>query len=151
MPTASRSADQQVTIRMTKSAFEFGSAINGEIWIQNNADADRYRRETLRLFNTASTENGLKIHRWYDLQHRYETMTMLADLDAAGLNIHGHVLVWPSWRKTRIPIDRAQAAAEAGDVDMIRWITNEFIRDVTLDTKGLIDAWDVMNEPWNKQ
>ncbi len=141
--------DGEVSVQMTKSAFEFGSAISGEIWDDDNVDGNRYRSETLRLFNTASTENGLKIHRWYDLQHRYETMTMLADLKDAGFNIHGHVLVWPSWRKTRIPLDRAQAAAESGDVDMLRWMTNEFIRDVTLDTAGFVDAWDVMNEPWN--
>jgi GH35 family endo-1,4-beta-xylanase len=142
-------AGEEVQIEMTRSAFEWGTAVSAEIWRQDNADAEKYRQEVLRLFNTASTENGLKIHRWYDLQRREETMKMIRDLDDAGLNIHGHVLVWPSWRKTRVPLDRIQAEAEAGDVEGLRWITNEFIRDVTLDTRGLIDAWDVMNEPWN--
>jgi GH35 family endo-1,4-beta-xylanase len=139
----------EARVKMTKNAFQFGSAINAEIWVRDTPDAKKYREEALRLFNTASTENGLKIHRWYDLQHRWETMQMLADLDAANMTIHGHVLVWPSWRKTRIDLDRAKAMAEAGDVRMLRWITNEFIRDVMIDTQDYIDAWDVMNEPWN--
>lgn len=139
----------EVEFKMTKSAFQFGSAISAEIWRLQNSDGERYRSETRRLFNTASTENGLKIHRWYDLQHRQETMAMLEDLDADDMTIHGHVLVWPSWRKTRIELGRIQAEAEAGNVEALRWITNEFIRDVTIDTAHLIDAWDVMNEPWN--
>ncbi|MEM1011483.1 MAG: endo-1,4-beta-xylanase [Planctomycetota bacterium] len=142
-------AGERIEIEMTKSAFQFGSAISAEVWRRQDDVGQRYREEALRLFNTASTENGLKIHRWYDLQHRQETMAMLADLDEAGLTIHGHVLVWPSWRKTRVPLDRIRAEAEAGDVESLRWITNEFIRDVTIDTAQYIDAWDVMNEPWN--
>jgi GH35 family endo-1,4-beta-xylanase len=138
-----------VEVKMTNSSFQFGSAINAEQWSRTDADGERYRQETLRLFNTASTENGLKIHRWYDEMRRAETMAMLKDLDAAGMYIHGHVLVWPSWAKTRIDTTEIRAAAEAGNVEPLREMTNQFIVDATTGTEDYVDAWDVMNEPWN--
>ena len=48
-----------------------------------------------------------------------------------------------------MPHADVRAAAEAGDVGPLRDLTNGYIEDATLGTAGLVDAWDVMNEPWN--
>ncbi|MGF1633286.1 MAG: endo-1,4-beta-xylanase [Phycisphaerae bacterium] len=143
-------AGAAVAVRMKRNAFNFGSALNAGDWARTGPDGERFRAEALRLFNIATPENGLRDAKWYDLPYRELTLNMLRDLKAGGLRVHGHVLVWPSYDKVRLPDSKeAKDQAEQGNVAPLRAMVDAFIEDVTTATADYVDEWDVMNEPWN--
>jgi GH35 family endo-1,4-beta-xylanase len=142
-----RGAD--VHVQMIRSAFGWGTTVNANLVTGDGPDAQRYRRELAERFNLASTENALKWGRWSSPGGRERAMATLRWLDDHDLRAHGHVLVWPSWAKSRVDLTAERAAAEAGDVQPLRQRIDAHIADIAGATAGLVDAWDVMNEPFN--
>ncbi|BAM03107.1 endo-1,4-beta-xylanase [Phycisphaera mikurensis] len=142
-------AGAEVRVDHLRHGFAFGTAVRVETLLGNDADAAAYREKLFAHFNTATPENGLKWGRWEDPRHRTATMRALRVLRDAGLAVRGHALVWPSWAKSRVDLTAERAAAEAGDTQPLREKIEAHLVDVLRETSGLVDAWDVVNEPWN--
>ncbi len=142
-------AGAQVRVAMQRHAFGFGTTVSVPLLFEDGEDAMRYRQQVERHFNVVSTENALKWGRWNDPEKREQALDGLRWMKDRGLEVHGHVLVWPSWGKSRVDLTAERAAAEAGDGEPLRRRIETHLEDLATSTAGLVDEWDVMNEPWN--
>ncbi|MBD3174935.1 MAG: hypothetical protein GF320_07130 [Armatimonadia bacterium] len=137
----------EVSVRMTRHAFGFGSTVAASYLPDESPDAARYREHILELFNRVSIENDLKWPAWagdWGWSRREATMEGLRWLDEQGLTIHGHVLVWPSWRNV------AESARELrDDPPALRRHILDHIEDEVTVTRPFIEEWDVVNEPFS--
>lgn len=132
----------EVTVRLTKHAFNFGTALSAESLLAGGRDA--YRKILLEHFNMATLENDLKweaIEDWrFPLDRGVQAVEWLRE---AGLAVRGHVLVWPGWENTparlqRLKNDRAALAKAVTD----------HIRRMMTALEGRCEQWDVVNEPF---
>jgi len=135
-------AGASVAVEMTQSAFLWGSAVSAERLQEKSADADRYRRQVIDLFDTTVIDNGFKWPRWVQPAFRARALESLDWLRAQGKRVKGHNLAWPAWKFspgfiTSDPTKRAQIAA----------LSDAHIREITAATKGKLIGWDVVNEP----
>jgi endo-1,4-beta-xylanase len=134
-----------VTAELVQPAFLWGSSVSAERLTATGPDADRYRREVVRLFETTVIENGFKWPRWRQPAFRERAMQSLDWLQAQGKRVKGHNLAWPAWKFSPKDIadDPDRGSKIAGLVDA-------HIRDITAATKGRLIGWDVVNEPINE-
>jgi GH35 family endo-1,4-beta-xylanase len=139
-------AGADVRAHQTRQAFAFGTCVPADKL--KGAGNERYRQITTELFNTATLENNLK---WVPLDGEWgPSFTLdaakegIAWLHDHGLDVRGHVLVWPGWRN----LPRSLHAHEK-DPAALRAITDKHIRDVAGAVKGTVVHWDVMNEPFD--
>jgi endo-1,4-beta-xylanase len=166
----------QVSVKLAKNAFGFGVALDGWLymadteqgkdlpahrdgrWVMNptfppdSADAQRYRTEARRLFNTVVAENDMKAYRLVDgplpmersMRHARDFVKRLR---ADGFNVYGHVLVWPGWGYSP-----KSWKAMASNPPELRKAVEQYIKD-TINNFGPDDliAWDVVNEPYGNQ
>lgn len=131
-----------VRVRMTKHAFGWGSAIAGRFLLGEGADSEKYRQAILDNFNMAVLENDLKWPQWE--RDRETPLGALKWLHENGITrVRGHTLVWPGWRW--LPNDLKDLA---GDPAALRKRVLEHIRDEVTATRGLLEDWDVVNEPY---
>jgi GH35 family endo-1,4-beta-xylanase len=131
-----------VRIRMVRHAFGWGTAVAARQLLGAGEDADRYRRALLENFNMAVLENDLKWPQWE--QNRTAALDALKWLHANGISrVRGHTLVWPGWRW--LPKDIKELA---GDPAALRKRVLDHIRDEVSATRGLLEDWDVVNEPY---
>ena len=100
------------------------------------------------LFNVATLENSLK---WVPLEGQWGPSYTLdaakggiAWLREHGLDVRGHVLIWPGWRN----LPRSLRPHE-NDPAYLRAAVDKHIRDVASAVKGTVIHWDVMNEPFD--
>ena len=134
--------DVPVRARMTKHSFGWGSAIAGQFLLGEGADSEKYRRAILENFNMAVLENDLKWPQWE--RDRDTPLAALKWLHENGITrVRGHTLVWPGWRW--LPKDLKDLA---GDPAALRQRVLEHIRDEVTATRGLLEDWDVVNEPY---
>ena len=131
-----------VEATLTQSAFLWGTAVDAGRLIEKSADAERYRKAVVELFDTAVIENGLKWPSWRKPAGRAQALEALDWLLAQGLRAKGHNLVWPAWKFS--PEDIA-SDPERGS--KISGLVDAHIRDITEATKGKLIGWDVVNEP----
>ncbi|HET7535323.1 MAG TPA: endo-1,4-beta-xylanase, partial [Candidatus Didemnitutus sp.] len=139
-----------VKIEERKSAFQWGSALQMVRLVQDSPDNLRYREKVLQLFNAASTENDLKWPMWngegQGSYTREQTMAGLRWLKQHDFFLRGHVLVWPGWRNLPNYTQHLRGTPhEAAIPDLVVG----HIREITRATKGLLDEWDVLNEPYS--
>jgi GH35 family endo-1,4-beta-xylanase len=133
-----------VQVRMTKHAFGWGTAIAGWLLLGEDGDTAKYRRAVLDNFNMAVLENDLKWPQWeWD---RDTPLAALKWLRANAIRVRGHTLVWPGWRW--LPKDLKELA---GNHQALRRRTLDHIRDEVSATRGLLEDWDVVNEPYTSQ
>lgn len=131
-----------VRVRMTGHAFGWGTAIAGRFLLGKGPDSEKYRRAILDNFNMAVLENDLKWPQWE--RDRETPLAALRWLHANGITrVRGHNLVWPGWRW--LPRD---LKALAGDPAALRRRALDHIRDEVTATRGLLEDWDVVNEPY---
>lgn len=143
-----------VAVREVRSAFQWGSALQFWRLVQDSPENLRYRQEALELFNEASPENALKWPQWEgDDGPRYtraQSLAALRWLKAHGFYVRGHNLIWPGkgagWDDLPKSI-RALRGTPRQDEIPGRVIAH--IRDITAATRGLVDEWDVLNEPYD--
>ena len=135
----------EVSVKMTRHAFPFGSAISST-YIQFDTDREavaRYQAKILELFNTVAIENHLKWRGWVGWGGRDKGLDTLRWLKDNGVPARGHVLVWPSWRYSPPEIRRQFE----NDPDGLRKAIVDHITEEVAATRGLLYEWDVMNEP----
>jgi GH35 family endo-1,4-beta-xylanase len=141
-----------VRVRMTRHAFPLGTTVNA-FYLLGGEDTDdlrRYKEEIPRLFNFAVLEGNLKWPSW----SRDPTVAIRAVdwLGEEGLDVRGHVLVWPRfyhspWRSNADEI----AYLKENPEELRKRITDHITHEVST-LRGKIVEWDVINEPyWNHE
>lgn len=135
----------QVTVRMTRHAFGFGTAVSGPMMFGTRAkpeDQQTYRRLLHELFNKAVPENELKWPMWENRDNRQRTIAMVESLRDAGIEMRGHCLIWPSWRNAGVPATRAAR----NDPAALAKVILDHIRETAETMSGRVTEWDVLNE-----
>lgn len=132
-----------VQVRLKRHAFFFGSAINSATLFSGGRDDDRrrYKETFLRLFNSATIENGLKWPFWKGEQRAWADKTA-AWLKAGGIKLRGHTLVWPGWEHMPEGMENLK-----NDPDRLRKTIRGHITEEAAYYRGKAAEWDVLNEP----
>ena len=134
----------QVHVEMKRHAFGFGSAFSEtRIVKMKDADADRYREEFPKLFNCGTVESGLKWSEW--VKGREVTLRALDWMDAHGIRVRGHNLVWPQWNRLTFLDDAVVKQARRSPADLQKLLVDH-IRDELTPLAGRCFQWDVVNE-----
>lgn len=134
-------AHREVKLRMRKHRFQFGTAVNAGVLLREDADAERYRRELAANFEWATVENALKweAEDWGMVNLRLPAVKMLSEM---GLEVRGHVLVWPSYENS------PQALKEKSPGELEDAIRRR-VKEATREMRPWIREWDAVNEPWS--
>ncbi len=139
----------KVKIEQTRSAFEWGTALQMERLVVDSPDNLRYRQVLQELFNAASTENDLKWPAWQGdwgrASVREQTLQGLRWLHDRGFHTRGHVLVWPGRKNLPRDVQALIGTPRQGEIPAL---VLEHIRSIARATNGLLEEWDVLNEPF---
>ncbi len=138
-----------VDIEQTRSAFEWGTALQMERLVVDSPDNLRYRMVLQELFNSASPENDLKWPAWQGDWGRAsmqdQTLRGLRWLHDRGFHTRGHVLVWPGRKNLPRDVQALMGTPRQGEIPSL---VLAHIRSIARATKGLVEEWDVLNEPF---
>ncbi|CAN5385665.1 hypothetical protein BH09VER1_BH09VER1_07460 [soil metagenome] len=133
----------EVEVREKRSAFPFGTAVRSKLLVEaTGPDAERYREELAKNFGRAVFEGEMKWVSWNKPESRIITFKAADWLRDHGLELRGHVLVYPKWRKNQ-PGLRQQFSQ---DPEGLRKAIDGYIADMAGAFKGEITDWDVINE-----
>jgi endo-1,4-beta-xylanase len=135
-------ASQNVTFRLQRHAFSWGTAVDSATLFLPGADGDRYRQLLKQHFNLAVIENHLK---WpfYEEWGKEDGLRSVKWLRDNGFRVRGHNIIWPG--TSNMPKDFPQLRSNPA---ALRQRIYGRIQDITGATKGMIDEWDVVNEPY---
>jgi endo-1,4-beta-xylanase len=146
-------ASSEVKVNFIRHEYHFGSVIHSERLLGVGNDSDKYRETLLSMFNQSGTENDLKwqpwIGEWGESFNQTNTLNALQWLKENHFYTRGHVLVWPSKRnmpdylQSKLPDNSANANIT------VKQDVLDHIDDITSKTIGLLDEWDVLNEPFD--
>ncbi len=89
--------DASVSIKMTRHAFAFGSAIAATDLLGITPDDQRYRDTVEHLFNRVVFENDMKWRAWTDVLRQRKTQRAVKWLRNRNIDVRGHCMVWPGW------------------------------------------------------
>jgi GH35 family endo-1,4-beta-xylanase len=135
----------EVSVRMRKHAFLFGTAVNGTALSSQRLSAEdlaKYKREIPQLFDFSVMENENKWPQWANVASRPATLAAIDWLRENGVQVRGHNLVWPSWNNTNV-----KAAQDAkGDPATLAKVIIDHITETTTELRGRLVDWDVINE-----
>lgn len=136
-----------VRITQTRSAFQWGTALDMQRLVVDTPDNLRYRQVALELFNATSTHNDLKWSAWErgGGASQAQTLQGLHWLRDHGFHTRGHVLVWPGQKHFPRAVQDLYGTPRQAELPEI---VLAHIRSITRATKGLLDEWDVLNEPY---
>ncbi len=141
----------KVSIKQTRSAFQWGVALHYPRLTNDTPDNLIYRKHAAELFNAASNENDLKWPVWEgdwagrgNYSHEY-TYAAFDWLEKHNFDIRGHVLVWPGWRNLPKSITDLK---DTDRQDEIPGLVIKHIQDMAAATNDHIQEWDVLNEPY---
>lgn len=137
-------AGAEVSVRMTRHAFGFGSAVAADALLGEGADKAKYREQVTRLFNRVVLENDLKWPQWEG--NRQRAIAAVEWLRGQNIEVRGHNLIWPSWR--HLPRD-VQNLKE--DKAALRKRIDDHILETAGAMKGKLVEWDVINEPYSEK
>ena len=140
-----------VQVDMTKHDFGFGTAVVSCRFEGNDCPNPTYVDKITNLdgnghgFNLAVTENSLKWDAWEEewISSPVETKAAITKLDEMGLEVRGHVLVWPGW--SNLPNDMQQNSSNLDylktriDQRLVEMLEDEVLGEI-------IEDWDVINE-----
>ncbi|MCX7014553.1 MAG: endo-1,4-beta-xylanase [Candidatus Sumerlaeota bacterium] len=132
-----------VKIAMRRHAFHFGTAVSARNIMGESPDEQTMRKHILELFNEVTLENDLKWPGWETEANRPITMQALKWIQDHGLRLHGHVLVWPGWK--RLPADVPKLR---DDKEKLAARVLDHIHDEGEALRGIPEEFDVINEPY---
>ncbi|MGW7686381.1 endo-1,4-beta-xylanase [Kribbella sp. NPDC054772] len=134
------------------SAFKFGAASDGARLVGDPssgisaADLAQYQSKVSTVFNQGALGNNLKWNHWENPTERDAiTLPAMRWMRARGLRVRGHNLVWPSWGNLPSDLSGLQSTPAA-----LRTRVNNHILDETSALAGIVDEWDVVNEPYSE-
>jgi GH35 family endo-1,4-beta-xylanase len=140
--------DAEVKVTLNEHAFGFGTCVPAGRIVSTNPADERFKAVVTELFNVATLENDLK---WVPLAGDWGGAFTLARATAAvdwlsskGLDVRGHVLVWPGWQN----LPKSLRALE-GDATKLRAEVDKHVRETATAMKGKVVHWDVLNEPYD--
>ena len=136
-------AGAEVSVKMTRHAFGFGSAVAAQGIMDQSADGAKYRDFIRKNFNKVVFENDLKWPGWENPAGRDRMFKAYEWLHSNAIEVRGHCLVWPSWKNMAPDVkqkkdDKAALAKRIGD-----HVTEEVAA-----MRGKLVEWDVINEPF---
>ncbi|CAN7317981.1 endo-1,4-beta-xylanase [Paenibacillus sp. LjRoot153] len=137
----------QTNLTPIKDAYQNDFLIGNAV---SSADLDGVRLQLLKLHNNVVTaENAMKPDQTYNTNKEFDFATedaLVTKIQAAGLKLHGHVLVWhqqtPTWLTTTtdsLPLGRVEALANL----------KNHIKTVMEHYGNKVISWDVVNEAMN--
>ncbi len=131
--------NKEVSLSLKWHEFPFGAAMRAEAIERNDAEYQRFKDN----FNYVVLENDLKIKAWGWATHKARTLRIIDTLKKDGINIKGHVLIWPGMRylPTRYEKFKDNPAA-------IQKLIRNHLYNILDATKGKIYSWDVVNEAY---
>ena len=129
-----------IEVEMVQHLFGFGTAIGANRF---NSD-ETYRNKVTEMFNEVVFENDLKWPQFEGKNHS-NILKAMDTLDAHNIPIRGHNIIWPSW-------DRCPSSVQSLSSDPVALTNriNEHFDDVGQFTKGRLNDWYVMNEPYSE-
>jgi endo-1,4-beta-xylanase len=138
--------DAKVKMALRQHAFGFGTCVPAGRIVSSGDE--QFKSVTTELFNVVTLENDLK---WVPLAGDWgpgftpkRALQAIDWLHAKGLDVRGHVLVWPGWRN----LPRSLKAL-AKDEARLKAEVDKHIRETAALTKGEVSHWDVVNEPFD--
>ncbi|MEK7720809.1 MAG: endo-1,4-beta-xylanase [Elusimicrobiota bacterium] len=136
-----------VEVKFLRHSFLFGSAVSSKFLFAGNREENkrRYRETFLKLFNSATIENGLKWPFWKGNRKIWADKTA-AWLNANGIHLRGHTLIWPGWEHMPEDIGKLK-----GDPEKLRGAIRDHIKEEAAYYRGKVAEWDVLNEPIGNQ
>jgi GH35 family endo-1,4-beta-xylanase len=134
--------DASVKVKMTRQEFGFGTCVNDRSLEGNSKDAVNYRKYLKEWFNIAVMENSLKWGSWE--KNRERPIKSVDWLNANGIPVRGHNLVWPSWKYLPEGLEKLK-----NNPKQLKKRIEEHIKDEVTAMKGKVFAWDVINETYN--
>lgn len=132
--------DAEVSIEMVKHQFGFGTAIPASVFISNTV----FRNKVYELFNEVVFENDLK-WKQFNPNSTLNIRKSLDSLDAHGIAVRGHNVIWPSWKFSPSTLKALETNPVA-----LRAAIDKRIDEVTKFTSGRLVDWDVINEPYSE-
>ncbi len=143
-------AGAPVRAAMQRHAFGFGTAVT--YGMLRNSNVPEYREKVFdltgdgRTFNRVVFGNAMKWPYWEDNQNKTGIITQIAGLNARGIEVRGHNLVWP--QAELLPLDVRQHLTDT-DPDYVHDRIRTRIRGAVgyRGLRGIVREWDVLNEP----
>jgi endo-1,4-beta-xylanase len=131
----------EVSIEMARHQFGFGTAIPASVFISNAT----FRNKVYELFNEVVFENDLK---WpqFNPNSTLNIRRSLDSLDRRKIAVRGHNVIWPSWKFLPSTLKTLESNPVA-----LRVAIDKHIDEVTQFTKGRLNDWDVINEPYSEK
>lgn len=138
-----------IRVVQKRQAFGLGTCIAAKRLLDRGSSNEKIQQIlTSPLFNTATLENDLK---WAPLAQDWGPSFTIERAQAAtewlrshGLDVRGHVLVWPGWNNLPKFMKRLQ-----NEPTRLREETDKHIREVVGAMKGKLVHWDTLNEPFD--
>jgi GH35 family endo-1,4-beta-xylanase len=140
----------RVHVRMIRHAYHWGSEVSLKYILDKaeTPDGVRFREWIPKLFNIAVEGGVFKWDAWegqwgpsYTPKSGQATVTWLRE---QGLDVRGHVLVWPSWGH----VPKSVKSLEK-DPAALRKRVLDHIREEAGMMRGQMCQWDVINEPFD--
>jgi endo-1,4-beta-xylanase len=135
-------AGANVTIRMKRQAFGWGSAVDARTLLGDGPDSDRYRKHVLENYNRVVLENDLKWFAW--LREPQRAKDAVKWLRENNLDVRGHCLLWPGEKNLPRPI-----VALLNQPAALKSAINDHIREEAGAMRGQLIEWDVVNGPFS--
>jgi GH35 family endo-1,4-beta-xylanase len=131
----------EISVEMARHKFGFGSAIPANVFLTNPT----FRNKVYELFNEVVFENDLK---WpqFNINLTTNIRRALDSLDRHKIAVRGHNVIWPSWKFLPTSLKTLESNPTA-----LRAAIDKHIDEVTLFTKGRLNDWDVINEPYSEK
>jgi endo-1,4-beta-xylanase len=137
-------ANADVHVKMTKHAFVFGSCYSPPLILnKESADAEKYRKLYLELFNTGVDEFAMKWPGWVNPETRQKAIDCWQWMNDHGIAVRGHTMVWPGWKRLPPVVKETESNPEA-----LKKLIREHILSVGKAFAGKVIDWDVVNEPF---
>lgn len=138
----------QVHARLVRHAFGFGTCAPAEKIV--GPAPNQYQTALTELFNVVTLENDLKwppvAGDWGKSFTIERAQSAVANLRQRGLDVRGHVLVWPGW--TNLPKYLRQYE---GSPERLRTEVSKHITELATAMRGSLLHWDVLNEPFDNR
>lgn len=132
----------RVQVQLRQPSFAWGAAINSANLLDTtNGDVRHYRDTLLKYFTKVVFDNEVKAKSWARTNHT-RTIETAQWLHKNGIDIRGHVLVWPSWQHS------PHLVQFKNDTAALRAAIINGIAEQTKTLKGQFTEWDVINEPY---
>ncbi|WP_455170591.1 endo-1,4-beta-xylanase, partial [Aegicerativicinus sediminis] len=134
--------NQPFSISLKNHSFPFGAAINAKDVVEGNMKYNLFKEN----FNLAVFENDLKIKSWYRGKNAETTKKAMEILKSDGIDLKGHVLIWPGFNYLTNEYRQQKNNPEA-----IKSLMGEHVQTMLVETKGYTTQWDVVNEAYTNQ